>query len=93
MSTLSMFVTSTSGYVSRREGLSLGWMAGAIAGTAVVFGMANPAAALTCPPNSSDCGAWCTGDPCGDDDFIRDRYCNFGSGCVSIGDDHCSTTC
>ena len=93
MSTLSTFMTSPSGYVSRREGLSLGWMAGAIAGTAVVFGMASPAAAISCPGGTTDCGTVCSNDPCSTNKLWLDRYCNFGFGCVYYDRENCVSTC
>jgi len=95
MTALAMFMASTSGYVSRHEGVSLGWMAGAVAGTAAFFGMADPAAATSCPGSWIDCGTFCTSTVCDGDDFERNRFCkpDEGSSCVDFGFDHCSTTC
>jgi hypothetical protein len=59
MSPLSQFARSTSGYVPTHQGLSVGWLAGTLAGMAVAFS-AQPAVA---------CEAWneCTGQTSGCD--------------------------
>jgi hypothetical protein len=86
------FATSTSGHVSRCEGTTLGWLAGAVAGTAVVFGMASPAAAASCPGPWIDCGTGCTNDPCTGQFNWLDRYCKVdeGSSCFAYAHENCS---
>jgi hypothetical protein len=69
--------------------VSLGWMAGAIAGTAVVFGMASPAvAAPECPDPSYPvyCGyTTCTSDPCSNS-YARKYVCRADGGtCTALG--------
>lgn len=73
MSALSQFAHSTSGYVPTHQGLSVGWLAGVMAGMAVAFS-AQPAAAcqpynectsISCDPgclwvihHEQSCGQW-----------------------------------
>jgi hypothetical protein len=66
MSPLFVFATSKSGHVSPPEGASLGWMAGAIAGMAAIFGIPQPASAYTCDEvQPGSCGSWyCAGQLC-----------------------------
>jgi hypothetical protein len=91
MSPLFVFATSKSGHVSPPEGASLGWMAGAVAGTAAIFGMASPAAAdpeCPHPPYTSYCGyTTCTAETCSQGSGYQVRYvCKIdGQTCNSLG--------
>ena len=65
MKAFNTFLASNSGYVSRRNGLSLGWMAGALAGVATAFAVPQVASADACggiPPGQ--CSSSCSGDVC-----------------------------
>lgn len=50
------YLGDESGYVSKRDGLSLAWLAAAVAGVAAVFGAAEPAAACTPGCSANWCG-------------------------------------
>lgn len=82
----SSFLTSTSGYVSTREGASLGWMAGAVAGTAVIFGMASPAAADECggAPPGNCLASFCSSDPCAAFKTYEKQWCRTQSGSCEL---------
>jgi len=78
MTALSMFLTSNNGYVSQREGLSLGWLAGAVAGMAAFLGGTQNAAAthggcFGIP--HGQCGWICTTNCCDMVNYLNERWC------------------
>ena len=91
------FLADDSGYVQPREGLGLGWVAGALAALAVLFhapaAQANDPCAGLAP---STCGnAFCSQDPCAWECgeavlWWEQEYCRTGSGnCMGPYDTRC----
>ncbi len=76
------FLADDSGYVQPREGLGLGWVAGALAALAVLFHA--PAAQANDPCEGLAPGAcgnrFCSMDPCDTDLWWEQEYCRTGSG-------------
>jgi hypothetical protein len=95
MSPLFVFATSESGHVSPPKGASLGWMAGAVAGTAVFLGMNSPATAASCPSGSFLCGsgAHCSANKCDDFCYRELIDCQYPQGnCLTYSFD-CNCNC
>ena len=92
------FLADDSGYVQPREGLGLGWVAGALAALAVLFHA--PAAQANDPCEGiapGACGdAFCSMDPCAWDSeghpyaWMEKEYCRAASGNCVLMDNSCS---
>ena len=94
-SSLQRFALSTSGHVEPHEGVSLGWLAGAVAGLAVLFGGSGQARADWCYGiPEGQCGWVCLGTECPDGEpgtLAREYYHSVGDGCIPLGNYRCGS--
>lgn len=88
---LQAFALSTSGNIEAREGLSLGWLAGVLAGLAVFFGSSEKAAADYCYGIPVDQCEWvCEGTSCPDGPgTLAQKYCHPSHSCMPTGQYQC----
>ena len=98
MSRLVYFLTSRSGYVQPREGLSLGWLVLVVLALSVLVGTTEPVHADKNPyyccaylgPNDGDNVWCCSPDGCVGGWYWRYRVWRVGGVCHHYGEEACS---